>query len=218
MSDSQDNRKQREQDTSLIHISHSTWQNFVTNCRSCVACPLASNRTNVVVWRGSIPAPLMLIGEAPGADEDAQGLPFVGRSGNLVQSILDALEISPKTYHICNICKCRPPENRKPTRDEAQTCKQLHLAEQFKLVRPKVIVLLGATAYEYFTNRKDPITQVRGRWIETGNYYVLPTVHPAYILRNNTKRAILWDDFALVRKKLEELNLIQPATWSEHEN
>jgi len=183
------------------------WQQFIKSCEGCRNCKLHQSRKNAVVLRGSVDAPLMIIGEGPGADEDEQGLPFVGASGQLLDLLLQSYGLGPDTYHICNIVKCRPPDNRVPTPEEAKTCKRL-LASQFSMVKPKVIVLLGSTAYKYFTNNSDGITKVRGQWIEKNGYFILPTFHPAYILRNNTQRIHLWHDIGLARNKLEELGLV----------
>jgi DNA polymerase len=188
-----------------------TWTKFISACEACTLCPLHESRTNVVVFKGAVDAPLMIIGEGPGAEEDAQGLPFVGASGKLLDLLLTAYGLGSETYHICNIVKCRPPQNRVPTPEEAKICKKL-LAAQFSLVKPMVIILLGATAYKYFTNSQDAITKIRGNWIEKNGYFIMPTFHPAYILRNNTQRIHLWHDIGLVRKKLEELALIEPMT------
>lgn len=185
------------------------WQGFLQACQACKNCELYKTRNNIVIFRGSLTAPLMLIGEGPRAEEDRQGIPFVGRSGKLLDSLLRAQEFTDKDFHICNIVKCRPPENRVPSTEEAQACKRL-LSAQFTLVKPKVIVLVGATAYKYFTNLNDPISKVRGQWIENSGYYIMPTFHPAYLLRNSSKRLEMWNDFRKVREKLEELNLIQP--------
>lgn len=185
------------------------WQGFLQACQACQECDLHKTRDNVVVFRGSLDASLMLIGEGPGAEEDRLGKPFVGRSGKLLDSLLQAQEFSDKDYHICNIVKCRPPENRVPTTEEAKACRKF-LSAQFSLVKPKVIVLIGSTAYKYFTNQDDAISKVRGEWIQKGDYYIMPTFHPAYLLRNPNKRLEMWEDLAKVREKMEELNLIEP--------
>lgn len=185
------------------------WQNFISNCNACRQCSLHQSRKQAVICRGALKAPLMFIGEGPGAEEDNQGLPFVGASGKLLDLLLKAYGIESDIYHICNIVKCRPPENRVPTPDEAKLCKPL-LAAQFRMVQPKVIVLLGSTAYKYFTNGKEGITKIRGQWIEKNGYFIMPTFHPAFILRNNTQRIHLWHDIGKVRQKLEELGLAAP--------
>lgn len=166
----------------------------------------------MVISRGARTAPLVLIGEGPGAEEDAQGLPFVGRSGKLLNYLLQAHGLSEEHYHICNIVKCRPPENRKPSREEAAACRPL-LDEQLRFVGAKVALLLGATAYNYFCENDEPISKARGRFIETRGMFVLPSFHPAYILRNNNMRIHLWNDIEAARKKLETLGLLPELTF-----
>jgi DNA polymerase len=190
-------------------MRNENWQNFVDTCRTCEACELAESRQHVVIWRGGIRAPLMILGEGPGADEDRQGIPFVGRSGKLLDQLLTSFGFSPEDYHICNIVKCRPPGNRVPTQEEAAACRPL-LAEQMRLVRPSVYLLMGATAYRYFTGSAEGITKARGQWTESNGCYIMPTFHPAYILRDPSKKTFLWQDIAAVRKKLEELELLAP--------
>jgi len=185
---------------------------FEQDCQSCRNCPLGETRRQAVVWRGARQARLMLIGEGPGAEEDQRGLPFVGAAGRLLDLLLTANGLSPDTFHICNIVKCRPPGNRVPTPEEAKACKPL-LARQFLLVRPKVIVLLGATAYKYFTGNSDAISKVRGKWIERRGSLIMPTFHPAYILRNNNERIRLWEDITQVRCKMEELGYLSPLVY-----
>lgn len=185
------------------------WQQFVQGCQACQRCSLSQSRRHVVISRGAVPAPMMFIGEGPGADEDAQGIPFVGAAGKLLDLLLVAYDLKPDMYHIANIVKCRPPQNRVPTPEEAKSCRPW-LARQFQLVRPKLIVLLGATAYKYFTGGTEGISKIRGQWIEKSGYLILPTYHPAYILRNNNERVRLWDDIGMVRDKLEELGLVEP--------
>ncbi len=188
----------------------SPWLHFVDRCGACTACDLHRNRTNAVVWRGSVRAPLLIIGEGPGQREDEEGMPFVGPSGQLLDTLLTALEIGPDSFHIANIVKCRPPENREPTLEEAKACRPL-LNEQFKFVRPKVILLVGKSAYQYFTgDLENGITKVRGVWIEKGGYWIMPTYHPAYVLRDNQHRTALWEDMLAVRQKLEELGQLKP--------
>jgi uracil-DNA glycosylase family 4 len=188
------------------------WQQFVLECQQCRNCPLAETRQQAVVWRGSPQAPLMFIGEGPGAEEDEKGKPFVGAAGRLLDLLLTASGLEPEIFHICNIVKCRPPQNRVPTPEEAKACKPL-LARQFRLTRPKVIVLLGATAYKYFTGSSDGISKIRGQWIEKSGCLIMPTFHPAYILRNNLERGKLWDDIGNVRAKMEELGFLQPLVF-----
>ncbi|NLM76968.1 MAG: uracil-DNA glycosylase [Ruminococcaceae bacterium] len=185
------------------------WEQFVNACKTCRRCVLSQSRHHTVIWRGAVSAPLMIIGEGPGADEDASGIPFVGAAGKLLDLLLTAYDIKPDIYHICNIVKCRPPQNRVPTPDEAKACRPL-LARQFQFVQPKAIILLGATAYKYFTGGSEGISKIRGQWIEKNGYFILPTYHPAYILRNNNERVRLWDDIGLARQKLEALGCLEP--------
>lgn len=193
------------------------WQGFLQACNSCKNCDLYQSRNQVVVYRGSLNAPLMIIGEGPGREEDRQGRPFVGRSGRLLDDALLALEFTEADFHICNIVKCRPPENRVPTEEEAKACRRL-LNAQFALVKPRLILLCGSTAYKYFTGGKEPISRVRGQWIEQKSFYIMPTFHPAYILRNMSKRDELWADLLAVQAKLEALGLKAPLSQplSEH--
>ena len=187
-----------------------SWNDFVEQCQNCQACDLAATRTNVVIYRGNVVAPIMFVGEGPGATEDEQGLPFVGQAGRLLQLLLDAQGFTTNDYHIANVVKCRPPENRVPTDQEAAACKKL-LGTQILICKPKIIVLLGKTAYTLFTGDKNAkMTQIRGAFIEKNGYLILPTFHPAYILRNNNERIKLWKDIDMVRRKAEEMGLISP--------
>lgn len=190
-------------------VTNAAWQHFLQECTQCRNCQLSQTRQQVVVWRGAEQAPLMLIGEGPGAEEDEKGKPFVGAAGRLLDLLLTASGLEPETFHICNIVKCRPPQNRVPTPEEAKACKPL-LAKQFRLARPRIIVLLGATAYKYFTGSSDGISKIRGQWIEKNGYLIMPTFHPAYILRNNLERGKLWEDISKVRLKMEELGYLEP--------
>lgn len=185
------------------------WQQFLQTCADCRQCPLGNTRKQAVVYRGAINAPLMFIGEGPGAEEDERGQPFVGAAGRLLDLLLRAHGLEPEIFHICNIVKCRPPGNRAPSEQEAKACKPL-LGKQFHLVQPRLIVLLGSTAFRYFTGSSEGITKVRGRWIEKNGYYIMPTFHPAYILRNNRERIRLWEDMGVVRRKMEELGYLTP--------
>jgi DNA polymerase len=153
---------------------------------ACMACPLATlGRTQVVFGQGNPDARLLLIGEAPGQDEDRLGLPFVGRSGQLLTRVLEALGISRNDdVYITNIVKCRPPNNRKPLPIESNTCKNLLLINQIKIIRPKVICTLGASSLEGLLGQEVKITKMRGLLYSTQDIPLIPTYHPAYILRN----------------------------------
>jgi uracil-DNA glycosylase family 4 len=176
----------------------------------CVKCPhLASSRKNVVFGVGSIDAQLMFVGEAPGADEDAQGEPFVGAAGQLLTKIIQATGLSRADVYIANILKCRPDTpgqsagNRKPTPDEMATCIP-YLHEQIDLIQPKVIVALGATAVEGLLGKTLGITKLRGNWQTYRGTPLMPTFHPSYLLRNaamSEKRKV-WEDMLAVMEKL----------------
>ena len=187
----------------------SKWQEFEEACRNCHNCSLRDQATNVVIYRGGKNAPLMIVGEAPGEQEDLKGLPFVGRSGQLLQNLLASYGFKDEDYHICNIAKCRPPENRRPTPEEIKACKPL-LAMQFKLVRPKVILLMGSTAYEGFFGTKPAMRDVRGAFIEKNGYYIMTTYHPAYALRNPKNKLPIYEDMGKVRQKLTEIGAMPP--------
>ena len=151
----------------------------------CQACPLGSlGRTHVVFGQGNPNASLMFIGEAPGRDEDLQGQPFVGRSGQLLNRVLEAIEIKRENVFITNIVKCRPPNNRQPLANEMDNCKKILLNHQIKIIQPKVICTLGASALSGLTNNPCKITQIRGQKLLYNDILLIPTYHPAYILRN----------------------------------
>ncbi len=177
---------------------------------ACVKCPhLASSRKNVVFGVGSIDAQLMFVGEAPGADEDEQGEPFVGKAGQLLTKIIQATGLSRGEVYIANILKCRPDTpgqsagNRKPTPEEMQTCIPF-LHEQIDLIRPKVIVALGATAVEGLLGKTVGITKLRGHWQTYRGTPLMPTYHPAYLLRNQamSEKRRVWEDMLAVMEKL----------------
>jgi len=185
------------------------WAEFEKMCLDCHGCGLKDTVTNVVIYRGARRAPLMIVGEAPGAEEDKEGRPFVGRSGRLLQSLIEAYGFTENDYHICNICKCRPPENRRPEVSEIAACKK-NLAVQFRLVQPKVILLCGSTAYEGFFGSKPVMKEVRGQFIEKNGYYIMTTYHPAFALRNPANKLPIFEDMGKVRDKLTELGLMDP--------
>lgn len=174
---------------------------------SCTKCELAQTRTNTVFSRGNPSAAVCFIGEAPGADEDEQGLPFVGRAGQLLDKMIAAMGLDPeKDVYVCNIIKCRPPANRKPTEQESDTCIP-YLHEQLANVSPKVIVAMGNTAVGTLVGTKLGITKVRGSWkLYRGKIPMMPTYHPSYLLRPSAQQAEAkkqaWEDLQAVMKKL----------------
>lgn len=174
----------------------------------CTECPLGKlGRTNVVFGDGNPDAQLMFIGEAPGQDEDRQGRPFVGRSGKLLTKILELAEIKRPDVFISNVVKCRPPNNRKPMEKEASICTNLLLFNQIKIIRPQVICTLGASALQGLLNNYEiKISQVRGKPIVTQilpNIIIMPTFHPAYILRNPKEMQAMFDDILKAKNLLK---------------
>ncbi|NET29461.1 uracil-DNA glycosylase family protein [Okeania sp. SIO1I7] len=190
--------------------TYQTMEQIAVHCNQCCRCELGKNRTNAVIGRGNPQAEIMIIGEAPGQNEDEQGLPFVGRSGQLLDKILESVELSSDRHvYISNAIRCRPPENRTPTTQEIEACKP-YLLEQIRLVDPKIILLTGATAVKALTGEKRGITKIRGQWLEWEGRLCMPIFHPAYLLRNPSKEPgkpkwLMWQDIQAVKQKLDEL-------------
>lgn len=173
--------------------------------RNCMQCPLgALGRSRVVFGSGNPDATIMLIGEGPGEQEDKQGLPFVGKSGNLLSRTLDAVGISRPEIFISNIVKCRPPQNRTPLPSEMKTCKELLLIKQIEIIKPKIICTLGAAALQGILERPVKITRERGIPISVYTATLIPTVHPAYVLRNPPALELLIADLLLAKKINEQ--------------
>ncbi|GAB6189071.1 hypothetical protein JCM30566_08100 [Marinitoga arctica] len=157
--------------------------------KQCDNCSLSLSRTNVVIGEGNVESPIMFVGEGPGANEDLQGRPFVGRAGNLLDKLLkDVAKVERNNFYITNVVKCRPPKNRVPTTDEMEKCSHFLIA-QISVIKPKIIVALGSTALNYFLKQVVPITKHRGRFKEWyGGIYIFPTFHPSYLLRNRSEK------------------------------
>ena len=168
----------------------------VAQCRRCI---LAETRQHVVFGEGNPHAGLMFIGEGPGADEDRLGRPFVGRAGQLLDKMIAAMQFTREEVYIANIVKCRPPGNRVPSPDEAACCIG-YLKKQIELIRPEAIVLLGATAVTFLLGPVGGITRVRGRWFAYEGIPVMPTFHPAYLLRQESAKREAWIDLQMVMK------------------
>lgn len=168
---------------------------------NCTRCPLSEGRTQIVHTTGNFNADLMFIGEAPGADEDLRGEPFVGRAGQLLNKIIEAIGMTREEVAIGNINRCRPPANRAPTLPEAHTCRPFLLRE-IAVIKPKVIVVMGNTALHNLLDTKDGITKVRGRFQDYFGVKVMPTFHPAYLLRDPHKKRDTWEDMKMVRDYL----------------
>ncbi len=170
---------------------------------NCVRCPLHEGRTKIVHSTGNLEADLMFVGEAPGADEDAQGLPFVGRSGQLLTKIIESIGLKREDVFIGNINRCRPPGNRAPTLPEAHTCRPF-LTREIAVVKPKVIVVMGNTAMKNLLDTKEGITKLRGEFQDYFGVSVMPTFHPAYLLRDPSKKREVWEDMKKVRDFLNK--------------
>ena len=172
----------------------------------CTRCKLHKGRNKIVFGDGSPKAQLVFVGEGPGADEDMQGLPFVGRAGKLLTQMIEAMGLQRSDVYICNVVKCRPPENRAPEPDEVATCSP-YLMRQIDAIHPKVIVCLGATAAKTILNTTRGISQFRGEWLEWRGHKLMATYHPAYLLRNPPAKADVWKD---LQKVMAELGLQLP--------
>ncbi len=180
-----------------------TFEDIREDIGECVRCPLHQGRTKIVHTEGNQQARLMFVGEAPGAREDASGRPFVGRAGQLLNKIIEAIGLKRDDVLIGNVNRCRPPANRTPTTEEARTCKPFLLRE-INIVRPDVIVVLGNTAMKNLLDTKEGITRLRGQFQDYRGIKVMPTFHPAYLLRDPSKKREVWDDMKKVRDYLGE--------------
>lgn len=169
-----------------------------TVCRSCNKCPLRKSATQVVFGKGNPNAVLMFVGEAPGADEDRQGKPFVGRAGQLLDRILEAANIDKDDVYITNICKCRPPGNRTPKAEETDACLP-YLTRQIELILPRLIVCLGSPAAQRLIHPEAKVTAIRGRVFEKGGIKIISTFHPAALLRDPAKKKLAWQDFKKIK-------------------
>ncbi len=187
-----------------------SWEQLYDEIGVCSKCRLCQTRNNVVPGEGDIRADIMFIGEGPGRDEDLQGRPFVGRSGELLTRMIEAIGLKRSEVYICNIVKCRPPQNRNPEADEAQACMN-YLRAQFALVRPKIIVLLGKIACRYTLNEEISVMREHGRWYERKGVYFMPTFHPSALLRDPAKKRDAWEDFQKIRDKLNEIRAERAA-------
>jgi uracil-DNA glycosylase len=173
-------------------------RDWIGDCRR---CKLAGGRKTIVFGQGHPQARLVFVGEAPGADEDEQGLAFVGRAGQLLTRIIEAIGLTREDVYIANVLKCRPPQNRNPEPDEILSC-QPFLERQIALIQPRVIVALGKFAGQFLLKTAEPITRLRGRMGEYRGIKVMPTYHPAYLLRNPGAKKDVWEDMKTVRALL----------------
>ena len=170
----------------------------------CENCDLGAAKTHLVFGRGSESAAIVFIGEGPGEQEDLKGEPFVGRAGQLLDKIIAAAELPAEDYYICNIVKCRPPGNRVPAPEEVKACLP-YLRQQIAAIQPKILVLLGASAAKAIIDPNLAITKARGQWVEMGKFKVMPTFHPAALLRDPQKKIPVWEDFKEIKRVYEEL-------------
>ena len=179
-------------------FSGETLEAILADMENCQRCKLAPTRTNLVFGSGNPHADLMFVGEAPGADEDAQGLPFVGRAGRLLTLIIESIGIRREDVYICNILKCRPPQNRNPETEEIAACEGF-LFRQIAAVRPKVIVALGSFGAQTLLGTTEPIGKLRGRLTNYRGVKLIATYHPAYLLRSPLEKRKVWEDMRIAR-------------------
>ena len=183
---------------------YNNWEELEEVVKQCRKCRLCETRKNVVFGVGNREADIMFIGEGPGADEDTQGEPFVGKAGKLMNMAFDMLGIKREEVYIANIVKCRPPNNRNPQDDEAENCLN-YLRNQVILVKPKIIVLLGSVALKNILGKEYGITASRGKWVERKGILYMPTWHPAALLRDENKKIDFIKDLKQVIKKYNEI-------------
>ncbi len=218
--------REKERGLKLVRMKHETWADLeaaverahlaqerpdaallLSELKSitagCTKCQLAATRTNVVFGEGNPNAKLVFVGEAPGADEDAQGLPFVGRAGQLLTKIIEAIDLKRSDVYICNILKCRPPDNRTPTSIEIECCIP-YLMRQLRAINPKIVCALGNVAAQTLLNTKAPMNRLRGRFHTFENAMLMPTYHPAALLRNPAYKRSVWEDVQLIQKEYEK--------------
>jgi uracil-DNA glycosylase len=183
-----------------------SWVQLTQTIADCADCALCESCTQKVPGQGDPSAPLMLIGEGPGQQEDEQGLAFVGHAGQLLTKMLAAIQLPRERVYICNTVKCRPPGNRTPLPQEMDAC-QKHLLAQWALVQPQIVLLLGSTAVRGVLGENYRITRVRGQWYERAGVPILATYHPSALLRDPDKKRDAWADLKMLRQKLMELGL-----------
>ena len=182
------------------------WKSLKDTALKCTRCSeLAKTRKTVVFGSGNINADLVFVGEAPGYDEDIQGLPFVGKAGQLLTKIIESIELKRESVYICNVLKCRPPGNRNPLPDEISNCGS-YLLRQISLIRPKIICALGTFAAQTLLKTDRPISSLRGKFHDYGDCKLICTFHPAYLLRNPEEKRKVWEDMKMIRMELQKLD------------
>lgn len=185
-----------------VPVSGDTLESVLVNqIGDCQRCKLCKTRNKIVFGSGSPNAQLVFVGEAPGADEDEQGLPFVGRAGQLLTKMIEAMGLTRDQVYICNVIKCRPPDNRNPEADEINSCEPF-LKKQLSIIRPKVIVALGRYASQSLLKIEVTMGEIRGKWTQYESIDLMPTYHPAYLLRSPSKKKEAWEDLQKVMERL----------------
>lgn len=186
-------------------MKYSNWQELKDACMGCQNCPLGATRTNLVFGTGNENAEVLFVGEGPGENEDLQSEPFVGRGGKLLDKYLEAIDLSrDKNIYIANMVKCRPPHNRDPKPEEQEECIKW-LREQFRLLRPKIIVCLGRISAQKLISPDFKVTKQHGEFFEKGGVLMMGTFHPAALLRNPNQKPAALEDFIKLRSKIEEI-------------
>jgi len=185
-------------------VSASTLDDLNSQICECLKCPLGKTRTNFVFGVGNPNADIVVVGEAPGADEDAQGEPFVGRAGQLLNKILEAIQFKREEVYICNILKCRPPNNREPLPEEIERCEP-YLWKQMEIIKPKMILCLGRIAGQSLLKTNDTLGALRGKFFDYRGIKLMVTYHPAALLRNPNWKKPAWEDVQLFRKTYDEM-------------
>ncbi len=197
--DGHSSRLQPAGDNSLVELARE-----VSLCRR---CSLRESSTHIVFGEGDDKARLFLVGEGPGAEEDKMGRPFVGRAGQLLNRILQAINLSREEVYISNVVKCRPPGNRLPTGGEVEACLP-YLKRQIEIINPQIIVCLGSLATRALVDPKAYITKLRGQWQKMGTRYIMPTFHPSALLRDPSKKKLVWQDMQKVEAVYKRLNQV----------
>ena len=190
-------------------VREAAWEELRGRVAACRRCGLCETRTNTVFGQGAVHTPIVMVGEGPGADEDAQGLAFVGRAGQLLTKILSAAGIDRESVFITNVVKCRPPNNRTPTQEEMLKCGDF-LEAQLLLLRPRILVCLGNTPLKWLLRTSEGITALRGRWFDWRGVQLFPMFHPSYLLRNDSRQKgspkdLTWQDVQNLKARLDEI-------------
>ena len=182
----------------------SAWEELEKQCTECTRCELCKTKTNTVFGKGSRNAKILFVGEAPGEQEDLQGIPFCGASGQLLDKYFAAIDIGCDDYYVANILKCRPPRNRDPLPEEQEAC-IVHLREQLKLIEPKIIVCLGRISAMKIIKPDFRITREHGKWFKKGKYFITAVYHPSLLLRDASKREDMLKDFLEIERMFKEI-------------